>query len=315
MIANIFVCDKSFAFNGVDSIKDIQKKILGMRKLFSAIKARRTENHLFLQHEDFLKTIIYDEDTIGDVIYGEEEKKANMKEKYSRDVYNLLFTLFNTTRSTSFTHEDMIGFLSDDFEEPDTCYGMAVMNHLEDLPDTKQVVYDEKGFFKFRRYYIGKLVNDPEEFMNQIETYYDNLILNNDRDFFKEKLNEVVSSHGICIVNCLTVLSEHFKEEFNNKEEMGSDNLSNFLELFARRYGIDDGSLEGKNEKAELNCSFKKTRDMDCEETITKYCGPHLKMYHDDSNKENCHMRVYFAWDSANLDIVYIGMISSHVKE
>jgi hypothetical protein len=37
-------------------------------------------------------------------------------------------------------------------------------------------------------------------------------------------------------------------------------------------------------------------------------------MYHDDNNKDDSHMRVYFAWDNENLDVIYIGMISSHVK-
>lgn len=316
MIANIFVCDRSFAFNGNDTMNDFRRKILGMRTLFTAIEAKRSENVLYLQHENFLNTVISnDGDTVDKLIFGTEEESLQMKEKYSRDVYNLMLSIFKNTKRSVFSHQEMLEYLSDDFEEKDACYGMIAMNHLDDLPETKQILYDEKGFYKFRRYYIGKLVNNPEEFTEQIESYFDNLILNKDRKFFKNKLNEVVKSHGICIINCLTALSENFKHEISGKGIIDAANLSVFLEQFAKSNNLDDGSFEGKNEKEELNCTFPKTRDARCCETISLYCGPHLKMYHDDENHDNCHMRVYFAWKYDNLDAIYIGMISSHVRK
>lgn len=316
MIANIFVCDRSFAFNGNDTVDDIRRKILGLRALFSEIEYKRSENILYLQHENFLNTIISEDgDTVEKILFSTDEEQQLMKEKYSRDVYNLMFSIFNNTRRSVFSHQEMLEFLSDDFEEKDACYGMVAMNHMGDLPDTKQILYDENGFLKFRRYYIGKLVDDPDEFIEQIESYYDNIILNVDRDFFKTKLNEVVRSHGVCIINCLTALSEKFKEELCGKRSTGMINLSVFLEQFAKSNSIDDGSFEGKNKKDELNCTFPKTREVGCSEYITLYCGPHLKMYHDDYNHDDSHMRVYFAWDNDNLDVIYIGMISSHVKQ
>ena len=315
MIANIFVCDRSFAFNGTDTINDLCKKILGMRALFSAIEERRSENVLYLQHENFMDTIISkDGDTVGKLIFGTEDEQFQMKQKYSRDVYNLMLSIFKNTQRSVFSHQEMLEYLTDDFEEKDACYGIVAMNHLEDLPESKQVLYDEKGFLKFRRYYIGKLINDSEEFIDQIESYYENLILNSNREFFKKKLNEVVESHGVCIINCLTALSEKFKDEISGKGEIDEVNLSKFLEHFAKSNNLDDGLFEGKNEKEELNCRFPKTREKGCLETINLYCGPHLKMYHDDKKKDDRHMRVYFAWDNENLDYIYVGMISSHVK-
>lgn len=315
MIANIFVCDRSFAFNGTDTMNDLRRKILGMRSLFSAIEERRSENVLFLQHENFMDTVISnDGDTVGKLIFGTEEEQSQMKQKYSRDVYNLMLSIFKNTQRSIFSHQEMLEYLTDDFEEKDACYGMVAMNHLEDLPETKQVLYDEKGFLKFRRYYVGKLVNDSDEFIGQIESYYDNLILNANREFFRKKLDEVVESHGVCIINCLTALSEKFKDEISGKGNIEEANLSKFLEHFAKSNDLDDGSFEGKNEKEELKCIFPKTREKGCCEKIALYCGPHLKMYHDDNNKDDSHMRVYFAWDNENLDVIYIGMISSHVK-
>lgn len=316
MIANIFVCDRSFAFNGNDTMDDLRRKICGMRALFTAIENKRSENVLYLQHENFMNTVISnDGDTVGKLIFGTEEEQIQMKQKYTRDVYNFMLSIFNNTQRSLFSHQEMLEFLSEDFEEKDACYGMVAMNHLDDFPETKQILYDEKGFYNFRRYYIGKLVDDPEVFTEQIESYYNNLVLNANRKFFTTKLREVVESHGICIINCLTALSEKFIDEISGRGKTNAANLSVFLEQFAKSNNIDDGSFEGKNEKEELNCTFPKTRDGGCSETITLYCGPHLKMYHDDNNHDNCHMRVYFAWEYENVDVIYIGMISSHARK
>lgn len=314
MIANIFVCDRSFAFNGTDTIDDLRRKILGMRNLFATIEERRFENYLYLQHNNFIDTVISnDGDTIGRLIFGSDQEKLEMKAKYSRDVYDLVLSLFNRTERSIFSHEDMVAFLSEEYEEKDVCYGVVAMNHLDEFQESKQVLFDDKGFYKFRRYYIGKLINDAEIFREQIEAYYPNLIFNMDRALFKNNLKEVVESHGVCIINCLTALSENFTKEFSGQGGIEAPNLSVFLRSFAKSNNIDDGSFEGTHKKKELNCTFHKTRKDACGETITLYCGPHLKMYHDDNNRKDCHMRVYFAWDKDNFDVIYIGMITSHV--
>ena len=314
MIADIFVCDKSFVFNGLDGLRDFQLKVLGMRSLFSAIESKRTENHMYLQHENFINTIISkDGDTIGRLVLGSDDEQRQMKLKYNRDVINLLKSLFNTTRRCTYNYEDMIEVLSDDYEEKNVCNGVVAMNHLPEFPETKQILYDEKGFYQFRRYYIGKLVKNPAEFMEQIESYFDNLILNADVVFFQEKLREVIDTHGLCIINCLTALSENFKKEFGKKGSIKADNLPNFLDQFAKCNGLDGGSFEGSNEKLELNCRFRTCEDDKRDREVEFYCGPHLKMYHNDEGQDNQHMRVYFAWDESNLDVIYIGMISSHV--
>ncbi len=315
MIANIFICDKSFAFNGVDTLRVFQKKVLGMRSLFSVIEEKKSENRLFIHHKNFTETIISnDGDTIGSIILGTEEDKCLMKVKYTRDVFNILLSVFNYPQNCNYSYDDMMEVLSDDYEDDNNCYGVVAMNHLLEFPKTKQILYDEKGFYRFRRYYIGKLVKDPIEFMEQIESYYDNLILNSDREFFCNELGKVIVSHGECIINGLNVLSEKLKSEICGKGEIKAENISNLLESFAKSNGLDDASFEGKNKKDNLYFEFRKDLDQDCNECITLYCGPHLKMYHDDKGNDNQHLRIYFAWDNANLDVVYIGMISSHVK-
>lgn len=109
-------------------------------------------------------------------------------------------------------------------------------------------------------------------------------------------------------------MSEKLKTELCDKGNIKADNLSQLLKSFAKNNDIDDGSFEGKTRKSELNCIFRKNIDKDCKTQVEHYCGPHLKMYHDDKGRENKHMRIYFAWDKDNLDVVYIGMISSHVN-
>lgn len=48
MIADLFICDKSFAYNQIDSLQEINKKILQMKGLFDAIKSiRQTINYDF----------------------------------------------------------------------------------------------------------------------------------------------------------------------------------------------------------------------------------------------------------------------------
>lgn len=44
MIADLFICDKSFAYNQIDSLQEINKKILQMKGLFDAIKKHKTDN-------------------------------------------------------------------------------------------------------------------------------------------------------------------------------------------------------------------------------------------------------------------------------
>ena len=57
MIADLFICDKSFAYNQIDSLQEINKKILQMKGLFDAIKKHKTDNKLRLQTENFIQTI------------------------------------------------------------------------------------------------------------------------------------------------------------------------------------------------------------------------------------------------------------------
>ena len=313
MKANIFVCDKSFTYNGVDTLCDIQKKIVNLRPLFSVIESKKNENYIYLQHENFLSTEIYSGDTVEHLIFGTEEQQCKIKQKYNRDVINILKSLFNKTRRCSYSYEDMIEVLSDFYEENDNCYGVIAMNRLSCFPKCNQILYDEKGFYRFRRYYIGKLVNDPVEFISQINIYYDNLILNENEILFCQKLSEVIESHGISIIKCLTALSENFKKEYCGDGEIKVDNLSIFLEQFAKRNGLDGGSFEGKNDKFDLQCRFR-NKNTSCEEQKELYCGPHLKIYHDDKGRDGQHLRVYFAWDKYDMDYIYVGLITSHVK-
>jgi hypothetical protein len=307
MNASLYICDKSFAYNGTDKLSDIYVKIISLNGMIGYIKSFGSENQLFVNSNNFLDTIIFDGCTIKDIIF----KNGNFK--CNRDVENILRSIItNYSTHSSFNYEDMLECLSDEYEDENNCNGLIVFNIIDTISKKNQILCTKDDFLRFRRYFVGKLVKDPEYFSMQIERYYDNLILNQDHAFFCGELSKVIEVYGNGIIHCLNVLNDFFLEEFRKECGLKAVNISPFLRSFAHNHSVRDASTEGKHKKESLNCSFRLNKEPNCNKVFSRYCGAHLKMYKDDVGEKN-HMRVYFAWNEDS-DYVYIGMITSHVE-
>ena len=303
MIADLFICDKSFAYNQIDSLQEINKKILQMKGLFDAIKKHKTDNKLRLQTENFIQTIIYpDGTTIEDIIW----KTQELKGKISRDVLNLFQSLITQSKQCTFSYNDMIEALGPEYETEDECNGIIAMNKIIKLDECKQVLYDEKGFYRFRHYYLGKYPKNAKYFLIQIDQYFNKIKLSKDRKYMEERIAEVLHKSDK-IIKVLTVLNDSFEEEFKQKDKDGHYNINAFLDALAKRHNIDEGSVEGSKTKNELLCYFEGWDGK-------HYCGPHLKYKPNNNNPHEDQLRIYFCWNEKDLTYIYIGLKCRHVK-
>ena len=294
MIANLYICDKSFAHNGTDTIVDVNKKIIQMKDLFDTINEYKAENKLNVQTENFIQTIVYpDGITIQDIIW----KTQELKEKISRDVLNLLQSYYQKFTRCTFSYNDMLEVLRPEYETDEECNGIIAMNKIAELDECKQVLYNKTGFYVFRRYYIGKYPKDAKHFLCEIEKYFPKIKLSKDRKYMEERIEEVLPKSDK-IIKCLTVLNDFFKEEFEQKEKDGHNNINTFLDALAKRHGIDEGSVEGTNAKAELSCYFEGRSEK-------QYCGPHLKYKPNSREAHKDQLRIYFCWDEKSLEYIY----------
>ncbi len=272
MRAYLYICDCTFHHNGSDTDKDVYEKVVRLGEMFQAIRHHRNENTLQINTENFLNTkLLGDNSTIKNILWEAKAKQC------PRDAHVILLSLINTTPSCSYSYQDMIDTLSDDFEDENNINALVAMNKVDNIPESRQVLYDVEGFYRFRRYYVEKYPSqDPMTFLRDIGNYYDHIELNSDRKPLASKMENVMN-RAKDIAHALTALNDDFFKEYNDKEKDGLHDTNHFLDAFAKRHSMDGGST-GRNKHKELYYNF--------EGKGTLYCGPHLKFKSDKRDQE-----------------------------
>ena len=295
MIASLYISNRSFLYNGKDTTKQVEEKLLKFKQMIDYVN-QYDDNLFFLNPENFLATTLLDKGvTIGDVI---KNMKSNL---LNRDCLYLFMTLFKKCKKTTeITNQGFLEYL--ELENKDECNGLLVLNEQVDLPTSIQIISTKEGWLNFRRYYLSKYPINPSYFLAETKKYFDCLRIHSQNA--NCYLKEILDTHCKRIVAYLSALNDHFIYEY----KIFNGDLIHFLPCFATKYGIDDASFEGRKD-AKFLCRFK----LDDKQVLAVYCEPHLKMFKDDSGNDNQHGRIYFKAPNKEDKIIYIGFICKHL--
>lgn len=294
MIAHLYLCGRSFRWNGQDKLADFQLKMALFQKMLAHIVMYPDDNSFYLHKESFLGTRILENVFMSEILLDFDKAKTII----GMDAYSILMGILKHCMLTQATIKDLRSYLS--LEDENNCHAIVVFSPFKRWANHLQVVSTEQGWFKFRRHYLGKYPKDPDFFLNESKKYYPRLNLHPDNAV---TIRDVIHTHPMQIVSYLAALNDHFADDFlsSNKD------LNEYLPLFAREYKLDDASLEGNKDK-KFYFNFREGGQVH-----RVYCEAHLKMYHDDRGNDNQHCRIYFKKPINGESYIYVGYIGKHL--
>ena len=294
MIAHLYICNRSFRWNGTDKLVEYQEKLVGFQRMMERINQYPQENLLYLFGDSFLNTVILRDLVMSDIIFDYDKALAMI----GKEAYIILMGIMKHCKATKATIWDMKGYLS--LEDEDTCHAVVVFAALKGLGNHLQLLSTEQGWLEFRRHYLGRYPKNPSFFLSESEKYYPGLKLHPDNN---STMRDVIITHPMTIVRYLAALNDHFATEYQQSEK----DMKGFLTWFAGTHNLEDASLEGSKDD-------KFYFDFDENGTMMKaYCEAHLKMYHDDSGNDNQHCRIYFKKPVDGEPHIYVGYIGEHL--
>lgn len=293
MIAHLYICNRSFRWNGTDQLTDFQRKMVEFQRMMECVCQYADDNKLYIFADSFLKTEVLKNVTMSDLFDYEKAVKL-----VGREAYVILMGIMKHYNSTKATIWNLKEYLS--LEDENNCHAVIAFTPLKGLAQHQQVITTEQGWYNFRRYYLGKYPQTPSYFLSESEKYFKTLKIHPDN---KVNLRDVIHSHPLSIVHCLSVLNDNFSDDFLNS---GKD-MKEYLPQFAMVHKIDGASLEGNKDKKFYFLFHEEDGDM------TAYCEAHLKMYHDDNGNDNKHCRIYFKKPILGEKYIYVGYIGEHL--
>ena len=294
MIAHLYICNRSFRWNGTDKLADFQLKMADFQKMMERINKYPEENLLYMLKESFLSTEILESVSISDIICDYDKAQ----EMIGHDAYVILMGIMRRCQKTQATIWDLKAYLT--LEDEEICHAVIVFVPLKGLESHLQVISTEQGWYDFRRHYLGKYPKSPVFFLSESDKYYPGLKIHPNNT---TTMRAVIHTHPKTIVRYLSALNDYFAIEYN---QSGKD-MKEFLPWFAGVHKLEDASLEG-------NKDDKFCFDFDDNGTVMKaYCEAHLKIYHDDSGNDNQHCRIYFKKPADGEPYIYVGYIGEHL--
>lgn len=294
MIAHLYICNRSFRWNGIDKLADFQLKMVYFQKMMECINKYPEENLLYMLKDSFLATEILENVAISEFVFDYEKAQ----ETIGKDAYVILMGIMKRCQPTQATIWDLKGYLT--IEDEETCHAVIVFTPLKGLESHLQVISTEQGWYDFRRHYLGKYPKRPAFFLSESKKYYPRLKIHPDN---VTTMRNVIHTHPKTIVRYLSALNDYFAEKLY-QSEMG---LNEFLPVFALEHKLEDASLEG-NKDNKFYYEFSENS-----EPHKAYCEAHLKMYHDDRGNDNQHCRIYFEKPANAEPYIYVGYIGEHL--
>lgn len=294
MNADLYISNLSFAWNGEDSDDQVVGKFKDFCDLMNRINKFSDKNRVYVNHSNDFSSASINQSGIS--LFTLVSNRDSGHGFLGRDLYNRFLNAFSSSLITSMNEKDLLDLLQ--MEEDKKHYnGVLVLNKTPSYPDSVQIISTISEWLKFRR---SLLADNPESGNNYLEEAmmcFPNLVIHNDN---ANSLDSFIKTHVCGITKCLAVLNDFFIEDL--KSFVGTNPL--FVSHFGPAHGLDGSSFEGTGDD-KFNKQFP--------DLSIHYCEPHLKMYHNDRGKDNCHCRVYFEFPPAGSSVIYVGFICEHL--
>jgi hypothetical protein len=191
----------------------------------------------------------------------------------------------------------------------DICHGLIAFHKIEDVSEEFQIIYDVKGWYAFRRHFLGLYPGTPDFFVDECIKYFPELFFHNRN---RQTIDALLRDCPRKVIYHLAALNDKFRAI-----RATANHLTHALEILSRECGLDEiASLEG-NAKRKDDLTFEFMNNLQKFERVC--CEPHLKLcyndnYPGDSSYSN-DRRIYFHEGKENIQNakILIGHIGQHL--
>jgi hypothetical protein len=168
MIAHFYILAESFQNNSSLSNNDIEEKVKRLAEDIKLIHKYKETNKLYANYEEIYLQIFYAHYTVEDFICTPQKLKQN---GIDRDVINALQNILQKSEETKITSQEAKHELLSWIDE-NNCHGLIAFHKIEGFDDNLQVIYGIDGWYKFRRYFLGKYPKDENFFIDECIKYF-----------------------------------------------------------------------------------------------------------------------------------------------
>jgi hypothetical protein len=302
MIAHFYLLAESFQNNANLRNSDIEDKIKRFAEDVILIRKYKETNKLYVNYNEIYPQVFYSHYTVETFICMPQMLKQN---GIDRDVISALQNILNKSEETKITSQEVKEVLLSWIDE-NNCHGLIAFHQIDELDEHLQVIYGINGWYKFRRYFLGKYPKNGNFFINECIKYFPDLYFH-DRN--KQTIKSILNDCSIKIIYHLSALNDKFRGCIEN-----GLNRTQTLERFSISAKLDEtATLEGNAEKKE-KLTFQFRNDSGVNEDVC--CEPHLKLcYSDFNNSYSNNRRIYFHEGKSNIQNgrILIGHIGTHL--
>jgi hypothetical protein len=303
MIAHFYLMAESFKKNGELSNSDIEEKIKRLSEDVALIYKYKETNKLYTNYDDLYPQIFYKTYTVEKIICNPQELK-NIG--VDGDVIHSLQLIIERSNETSCTSQEVIDELLN-WNDSKNCHGMIAFHQIDNLDDNFQIIYGIDGWYKFRRFFLGKYPENSNFFIEECKLYFPNLYFHLQN---KYSVNKILQSFSKSIVKHLGFLNDVFytyraKTFINESEKYRTFSIECNLEEYA-------ASKDDNLAKDKLTYHFLDKDNND----ILITCYSHLRLCRSDNNGDTKYYtnRIYFHEGIPNIEKgnILIGHIGKH---
>lgn len=302
MIAKFYIISESFISNTQQTKEELELKIERLGEDYIYIRQYNDRNSMFVNYNIY-DVILINGSTIADLLY----TNPNYLE---RDARNALRNIIEMSKQTDYTIDDINRILIEENNE-NMCLGVIAFNQINRIAEVYQIIYDRDGWFKFRRYYLGKYPRNAQYFIDECSLYFPNLFFH---EHNKDSIKPILAECRVKVLEHLAALNDKFGEI--HKREIGKNtNRQRILDVFSAEVKLDENaSLEG-NAARKKEFTFKFVDN--CNSLVDVCCEPHLKLPYNDlqDGSYSTNRRIHFHEGKTNIanGNILIGHIGKHL--
>ena len=302
MIAHFYLLAESFCNNRNLNNAELEEKIKRLAEDVRLINQYSDTNIIYTNYSDLYPQIFYSTYTVCDFICNPQRLK---EEGVDRDVINSLNSIIQKSRETTCTSIEVVDNLLSWIDE-DNCHGLISFHKINQLDENLQIIYGIDGWYKFRRYFLGKYPKNENFFIDECIKYFPVL-------YFHERnrlsIRVIFNDCPKKIIYHLAALNDKLRDA-----RLEGLNRTELLRQFSIIACLDEEASPEGDASRKIAFTFKFTNEEGIEEDVC--CEPHLKLcYSDISNSYSNNRRIYFHEGKFNIKKgrILIGHIGGHL--
>lgn len=307
MNANLYLHVKSFAYNGIDTEKEVAEKLRRLLADMRDVVFQGKEENKFKVPTQLYGCCVYKNLTIIDLAnkYLEGDEQVVM--------YSILVDMSD---DYDMSYEELESKSVYDREEKEV-NSMVVLNRPSENDDESkqheqlymqfdryEIVYNNQSWITLRRQILGNHPGTPETFIGECRKYFKNLLIHANC-IISLNVDNYLQTIPRKIVYYLACLNDKFYE-IRLQHAENSRNANDILADFSGRFKLDEpGSLQmNPNKKKNLTFLFEGKDEQGKVCSQLALCEPHLKISQVDNNYtgksinyDSFHPRIYFCFE------------------